>query len=289
MSNIHQIIPERSRDIGDFLVGRLLPFRKKRMVGPFIFIDHMGPSTVGPGHYMDIGQHPHIGLSTLTWLLEGAIHHKDSLGSDQIIRPGSVNWMTAGSGVVHTERTPVHWRDGGSYLVHGYQVWVALPKEKEHMPAEFHHVAAKDLPYWEESGVQMRLVAGSFGGHKSPVPVYSPLYMMEWNTENPASISPDERFLGEWGISVVEGGFSTCGERIGPGNMLAAKPGAPCQFELEAGSRLLIFGGEAFPEERFIYWNFVASSQERLAQAKQDWQTGKFKLIPGEGDPIRLI
>jgi len=143
MSNIHQIIPERSRDIGDFLVGRLLPFRKKRMVGPFIFIDHMGPSRVGPGHYMDIGQHPHIGLSTLTWLLEGAIHHKDNLGSDQIIGPGSVNWMTAGSGVVHTERTPAHLRDGGVYPVHGYQVWVALPKEKEHMPAEFHHVAAR--------------------------------------------------------------------------------------------------------------------------------------------------
>ena len=120
MSNIHQIIPERSRDIGDFLVGRLLPFRKKRMVGPFIFIDHMGPSMVGPGHYMDIGQHPHIGLSTLTWLLEGAIHHKDSLGSDQIIQPGSVNWMTAGSGVVHSERTPAHLRDGGIYPVHGY-------------------------------------------------------------------------------------------------------------------------------------------------------------------------
>ena len=140
MSNTGMIIEERSRDIGDFLVGRLIPFRKKRMVGPFIFIDHMGPSKVGNGKYLDVGQHPHIGLSTLTYLMEGTILHRDSIGSVQKIEPGSVNWMTAGSGVVHTERTPTELRDGSTHTLHGYQIWVALPKEYEETTPSFHHV-----------------------------------------------------------------------------------------------------------------------------------------------------
>src|SRR5210317_1805402 len=142
MSHSGMVIPERSRDIGDFLVGRLLPFRKKRMIGPFIFIDHMGPTRLGPEKYMDIGQHPHIGLSTLTYLFEGELEHRDGLGTRQRIRPGSVNWMTAGKGITHTERTPADLRQGNSFTMHGYQIWVALPKEKEEIPPEFFHADA---------------------------------------------------------------------------------------------------------------------------------------------------
>ncbi|MEM6726512.1 MAG: pirin family protein [Bacteroidota bacterium] len=148
MSNVGLIIEERSRDIGNFLVGRLIPFRKKRMVGPFSFIDHMGPSWISPGKYMEVGQHPHIGLSTLTYLLEGQIMHRDSTGAIQVVTPGSVGWMTAGKGIVHTERTPESLRDGGRYPVHGFQIWVALPKELEDMDPEFSFTPADHLPKW---------------------------------------------------------------------------------------------------------------------------------------------
>jgi redox-sensitive bicupin YhaK (pirin superfamily) len=154
MSNIGLIIEERSRDIGDFLVGRLLPFRKKRMVGPFIFIDHMGTSQLGPNSYMDVDQHPHTGLSTLTFMLEGEIVHKDSIGSEQRITPGSVNWMVAGKGVTHTERTPKNLRNGTSFSAHGYQIWVALPKDMEDCNPEFHHIEETALPKWKEGSAQ---------------------------------------------------------------------------------------------------------------------------------------
>ena len=153
MSNIGLIIEERSRDLGDFLVGRLLPFRKKRMVGPFIFIDHMGPSVIGPGRYLDIGQHPHIGLSTLTYLFEGEVVHRDTLGTVQKVTPGAVGWMTAGSGIVHTERTPQEQRDGGAYPMHGYQIWVALPRHLEEMDPEFSYTPKGDLPKWHDNGM----------------------------------------------------------------------------------------------------------------------------------------
>ena len=179
MSNIGMIIEERSRDIGDFLVGRLLPFRKKRMIGPFIFIDHMGPTRLGPKKYMDVDQHPHIGLSTLTFMLEGELMHEDSLGTQQLIRPGSVNWMTAGKGVSHTERTPEHLRNGKTFTAHGYQIWVALPKHLEDMEPEFHHIEATDLPKWKEGDAEFTLVAGEGYGRRSPVPVHSPLFMVE--------------------------------------------------------------------------------------------------------------
>ena len=177
MSNTELIIEERSRDIGDFLVGRLIPFRKKRMVGPFIFIDHMGPSLIKPGHFMDIGQHPHIGLSTLTYLFEGEIMHRDTLGTEQRVMPGSVGWMTAGSGIVHTERTPADHRDGGEYPIHGFQIWVALPKHLEEMAPEFSYTPAEELPKWHRSGVNFTLVAGKAFSRVSPVPgLFGALY-----------------------------------------------------------------------------------------------------------------
>jgi redox-sensitive bicupin YhaK (pirin superfamily) len=288
MSNTGLIIEERSRDIGDFLVGRLIPFRKKRMVGPFIFIDHMGPATVKPGHYMDIGEHPHIGLSTLTYLLEGSLLHKDSIGTEQEIRSGSVNWMTAGSGVVHTERTPLHMRDGGSYPVHGFQIWVALPKDKEEIDPTFYHCETEELPSWSDVNLTFKLVAGTAFGKKSPVPVYSQLFMLEVKSEAKVPLNLEGKVKGEIGILIVSGSIEACEETIAAGNMLVSKVEDLCQVVLGADTHVLIFGGEPFVEERFIYWNFVSSSKERIEKAKQDWQNKNFKMVAGEDDYIPL-
>lgn len=288
MSNTQQIIEERSRDIGDFLVGRLLPFRRKRMVGPFIFIDHMGPSKVGPGHYMDIGQHPHIGLSTLTYLFEGTVEHRDSVGSHQLITPGSVNWMTAGKGVVHTERTPQHMRNGETFDVHGFQIWVALPKHLEEMEPSFHHIPKDDLPTWNEGDMSFTLVAGEAFGRKSPVPVYSNLFMVEVKAEETTTFSLNGEAKGEVGICIVKGAVNACEERIEQGHMLVSKVEDACEIHIEKGSHLLLFGGEPFPEERFINWNFVATSKEKLEEARNKWKNLDFDLIPDGGNIVRL-
>lgn len=288
MSNIGLIIEERSRDIGDFLVGRILPFREKRMVGPFIFIDHMGPSEIGPGHYMDVGQHPHIGLSTLTYLLEGEMVHRDSVGSVQRISPGAVNWMTAGHGVVHTERTPEDLRDGKTRPVHGLQIWVALPKSLEQMAPEFHHIPEEELPSWEEAGTWFTLVAGEGFGRKSPVPVHSPLFMVEIKTNGLTPFVNDGHVKGEIGILVLEGYIEACGERIEAGRMLVGKEEEQCNIMMGENSHIFLFGGEAFPEKRYIWWNFVASSQELIDDAKERWRDGQFEWVPGETGYIKL-
>uniref|UniRef100_UPI0030D71A01 pirin family protein n=1 Tax=uncultured Planktosalinus sp. TaxID=1810935 RepID=UPI0030D71A01 len=254
MSNIGLIIEERSRDIGDFLVGRLLPFRKKRMVGPFIFIDHMGPTKLGPHHYMDVNQHPHTGLSTLTFMLEGEILHRDSMGSHQIIKPGAVNWMVAGKGVAHTERTPPALRNGNSFTAHGYQIWVALPKKLEDCEPEFHHFDADQLPTWKEGSTSFKLIAGEGYGHKSPVPVKSELFMIEINTVEQFELQTKNNLKGEIGICIVEGEIEACGNSIKKGNMAVSKVEDTCNVLVKANTHLLLFGGKPFEEERFIYW-----------------------------------
>lgn len=288
MSNTGLIIEQRSRDIGDFLVGRYLPFRKKRMVGPFIFIDHMGPASVRPDHYLDVGQHPHIGLSTLTYLFEGEIHHKDSLGSDKIITPGSVNWMTAGRGVTHTERTPVTLRDGNTYPLHGFQIWVALPKELEQMEGEFHHFEKDELPNWEEDGLKYRLVAGEAFGLKAPVPVYSPLFMIEIKSEKDGVLDIANRVKGEIGICIIEGSINACGEVIEQGNMMVSKTEDVCRVQVTKNTHLLLFGGQPFDERRHIYWNFVSSSQQTIEQAKTDWKNKAFPKVQGDDSYIDM-
>lgn len=288
MSNTNLIIEERSRDIGDFLVGRLIPFRKKRMVGPFIFIDHMGPSKIGPDQYMDIDQHPHIGLSTLTYLFEGEIHHRDSIGSDQIVKPGSVNWMTAGKGVVHTERTPQSHRDGRSFGIHGYQVWVALPKEKEAMEPDFHHLDASDLPQWEEDGANFRLVAGKGYGYESPLPVHSELFMIEIRATKDFDLKIEGQLKGEIGFCIVEGEIKACDQLVGKGNMLVAKTEDTCSLQIKKGSLILLFGGEAFPEERYIYWNFVSSKKETIEAAKKNWEARRFPKVANDDTYIPI-
>ncbi|WP_367390753.1 pirin family protein [Lewinella sp. LCG006] len=288
MTNNKMLVEERSRDIGNFLVGRLLPFRRKRQVGPFTFIDHMGPSVIAPGQYLDIDQHPHIGLSTLTYLLEGEIEHRDSTGAEQLITPGSVNFMTSGYGVTHTERTPQHQRNGDSYPIHGYQVWVALPKEQEEIAPNFVHIAKEDLPQWEENGMHLTLVAGEGYGRKSPLPVYSPLFMVDIKTVKNNHLDIQGQLKGEIAIVVVEGEVSSDEQRIGQGQMLIAKTEDECCLDLAAHTRLLLFGGAPLPEERFLYWNFVSSSKERIEQAKADWKAKEFPIVPGDTTYIPL-
>ncbi|MEQ8239876.1 MAG: pirin family protein [Cyclobacteriaceae bacterium] len=288
MSNQDLIIEERSRDIGDFLVGRLLPFRKKRMVGPFIFIDHMGPSVIGPRKYMDVDQHPHIGLSTLTYLLEGEMMHEDSMGTKQLITPGSVNWMTAGKAVTHTERTPLELRDGRTIHMHGYQIWVALPKHLEDMEPSFHHIEAKDLPRWGNKKAHFALVAGEAFGRKSPVPVHSDLFMVEVKASEDYVINLEGQVTGEIGICVVEGQIQACEHKIDHGNMLISKTEDACEITLKAGAHVFLFGGKPFDEPRHIYWNFVASEKDTLEKAKQDWRDKNFPKVPGDESYIPL-
>ncbi len=288
MSNIGLIIEERSRDIGDFLVGRLIPFRKKRMIGPFIFIDHMGPTQLGPLKYMDVNQHPHMGLSTLTFMLEGEIMHEDGLGTYQRISPGSVNWMTAGKGVTHTERTPPDLRNGNTFTAHGYQIWVALPKELEDMEPQFHHIEGKDLPKWADATAKFTLIAGEGYGKKSPVPVHSDLFMVEIKNTDEYTLNVNGNLRGEIGICIVEGSIKACGETVEKGNILVSKVEDTCNIILEPNTHLLLFGGEAFPEERFIYWNFVSSSQEKIEQAKKAWADRTFPMMENDDTYVPL-
>ncbi|GAA4271492.1 pirin family protein [Aquimarina gracilis] len=288
MSNKGLIIEERSRDIGDFLVGRLIPFRKKRMVGPFIFIDHMGPTTIKNGRYMDVDQHPHIGLSTLTYMLEGELLHKDSIGTNQRISPASVNWMVAGKGVTHTERTPDDLRNGIEFTAHGYQIWVALPRELEDIEPEFHHIGEENLPTWHDDSAKFKLIAGKGYGYESPLPVHSDLFMIEIKTVEEYELKIQGELQGEIGICIVEGSIEACENSIGQGNMLVSKTEDSCHIKLKANAHVLLFGGQPFPEERYIYWNFVSTSKEKLENAKELWRTKMFPKVAGDHTYVPL-
>lgn len=287
MSNIGLIIEERPASIGNFLVGRLLPFRKKRAVGPFVFIDHMGPVHLNDYENFDVGAHPHIGLSTLTYLFEGSIVHKDSLGTEMEIKPGAVNWMTAGKGIVHSERTPEYLRHSEKHL-HGLQIWVALPKELEEMDPSFSHVEAEELPQWQENGVHFKLIAGEAFGKKSAVPVYSKLFLLEIKSTHSQTLNIGQHLFGESGMYILEGEVESDGHVFGAKQLLVAKDAQLCAFEIKENTTIYIFGGEPFPEEHFIYWNFVSSDKARIEKAKQDWQEQKFSPVPGETEFIPL-
>lgn len=283
MSNISLIIEERAADIGGFLVGRLLPFRQKRSVGPFVFIDHMGPARMSEHQNMDVPPHPHIGLSTLTYLFEGAVMHRDSIGSALEIQPGAVNWMTAGKGVVHSERTPERLRNSQKNM-HGLQIWVALPAELEECEPSFAHIEAPMLPHWEKDGVHYKLIAGAALGHQSPVPVHSRLYFIEIKSSQETNLSLGEDLYGESALYILEGAVHSEGNSFGPRQLLVARDSKLCSFTVAAHSTVYLFGGEPFPEERYIDWNFVSSRRERLQQAREDWQAQRFPTIPGETD-----
>jgi len=281
MSNISLIIEERAASIGNFMVGRLLPFRQKRAVGPFVFIDHMGPEIMSKNENLDVLPHPHIGLSTLTFLFDGAIVHRDSMGTEMEIKPGAVNWMTAGKGVVHSERTPEYLRNTDKSL-HGLQIWVALPKYLEESEPSFQHVETDEIPTWEEFGVKIKLIAGEAFERKSPVNVHSNLYFIEIKSEKAQLISIGDYLFGESALYILEGHIKSDGNKYEPKQILIAKDSKLCEFEIGNNSTVYIFGGEPFPEERYIDWNFVSSRKERLEQAKQDWINQRFPKVPGE-------
>ena len=281
MSNIQLIIEERAVNIGKFMVGRLLPFRQKRMVGPFIYIDHMGPVQMNERENMDIFAHPHIGLSTLTFLFEGSIMHRDTLGTEVEIKSGAVNWMTAGKGIVHSERTPEYLRHS-SKTMHGLQIWVALPKELEQMDPEFFHIEKEQIPAWDENGLQYKLIAGEACGRKSPVPVYSKLYLIEIKSSTTQTVKLGSELYGESGLYILEGSIESEGNVYEPKQLLVAKDSKLCEFTITAGSSIYIFGGEPFPEERFIDWNFVSSDKALIEAAKQKWIAQEFDIIKGE-------
>lgn len=281
MSNIQLIIEERAASIGKFMVGRLLPFRQKRMVGPFIYVDHMGPVALGAHENFDVLPHPHIGLSTLTFLFEGSIMHRDSLGNAIEIKPGEVNWMTAGKGIVHSERTPEYLRHSEKRM-HGLQIWVALPKALELTEPSFFHIGKDQVPAWTEAGVQYKLIAGEVMERKSPVPVHSKLFLLEVKSSTRQVLDLGHRLYGETGLYILEGSIESDGNIYQSKQLLVAVESSLCRLVLEAGSTIYIFGGETFPEERLIDWNFVASSSEWIEQARLKWQNRQFDPIAGE-------
>lgn len=287
MSNIDFILEEKAADIGNFLVGRLLPFRQKRNIGPFVFIDHMGPKQMTADENLDVAPHPHIGLSTLTFLFDGAVTHKDSLGNDIVIEPGAVNWMTAGKGVVHSERTPDYLRTVDKTM-HGLQIWIALPKHLEDMEPNFVHIDANDLPTWKEGAADFKLIAGEFEDKKSGVPVYSKLYMIEIKAHEDMTVNLHDRLYDESGLYILDGEVSTNESSFGAKQILITKDAHLCTFDIKAGSTIYLFGGEPFEEERFIYWNFVSSSREVIEEAKLKWQAQEFPKVPGETEFVPL-
>lgn len=274
---VELVIEQRRRDLGGFEVGRVLPFARRRMVGPFIFFDHMGPETLAAGipRSVDVRPHPHIGLSTVTYLFDGEIMHRDSVGVEQPILPGEVNWMTAGSGITHSERFERGRRQGD--YIHGIQAWVALPDgEEESAPSFQHHSGGADLPIWNDDGVNGRMIAGRLFGMQAAPDVRSPLFYA--HLEMPAGSRfalPDD--YPERAAYVVSGLVESGGQSYGPGNMLVFDRGEDATIRAEGTSRIMILGGEPVGE-RFIFWNFVSSSKERLEQAKEDWRAGRMKL-----------
>lgn len=275
------VIEGSRKDLGGGLeVGRVLPFARRRMVGPFIFLDHMGPADFRSGEGIDVRPHPHIGLATVTYLFDGEIHHRDSLGVSQKIRPGEVNWMTAGSGIVHSERTDPSLRSNGG-LMHGMQAWVALPREDEEVDPAFAHHAADALPELSERGVWARLIAGSAYGLGNAVRTFSPLFYLHVELASGASIAMpgdhDER-----AAYVVSGSVVHEGVRHTAGRLLVfAGGGEPAIAAVDGPARLMLLGGASIGP-RFIWWNLVSSRRERIEQAKADWKSGRMMLPPDD-------
>ena len=274
------VIDARPRDLGGFTVGRVLPSPARKLIGPFIFFDHMGPAAFPPGRGIDVRPHPHIGLATVTYLFEGEIVHRDSLGSHQPIRPGDVNWMTAGHGIVHSERTGTELRRTGSRL-DGLQLWVALPLGHEETEPEFHHHPARDLPVIGVGGTRIRVLAGSAFGETSPVRTFSPLFYADATMPAGSELPlPDEH---EERAAYIVSGSVECGHERGEhGRMLVFAPNVPATLRAITDARVALIGGAPIDGERHIFWNFVSSSRERIERAKRDWREGRFPKVPGD-------
>jgi redox-sensitive bicupin YhaK (pirin superfamily) len=284
--SIERILEGRTRDIGAFTVQRLLPAPERQMIGPFIFLDHMGPTDLAPGVAIDVRPHPHIALATVTYLFEGAVLHRDSLGYVQEVRAGDVNWMTAGRGIVHSERSPDAQRRAGMHL-HGLQSWVALPDGSEDVEPAFHHYPAVSLPTVRIDGAELRVIAGEAFGRRSPVQVLWPtLYVAAVLPAGATLEIPTEH--ADRGVYVVEGAVELDGTRLDSRQLAVLEPGRTVTLRALDNARLMLLGGERFPTPRYIWWNFVASSRERIEQAKQDWREQRFGRVPGETEFIEL-
>ncbi|HUA57051.1 MAG TPA: pirin family protein [Candidatus Sulfotelmatobacter sp.] len=277
---LETIIVPRSRDIGGFEVRRVLPAAKRRMVGPFVFFDQMGPAGFAPGAGLDVRPHPHIGLATVTYLFEGEQVHRDTLGTAQTIRPGDVNWMTAGRGIAHSERTDPALRRTGSRLA-GIQSWVALPKAHEETEPAFVHHPSASLPLIEADGARVRLIAGALWGARSPLQTFSETLYADIALDADATleIAADHA---ERALYPVDGVIALDGETYEAGQLLVLKPGAVITLGAFAPARVMLLGGEPMDGPRHIWWNFVSSSAERIEQAKADWKAGRFPKIPGD-------
>jgi len=276
---ILQTITPVTHDLGDFKVNRALPAKQRTMVGPFIFVDEFGPARLPAGRGMDVRPHPHINLSTVTYLFEGAIEHRDSIGSHAVIEPGAINLMTAGSGIVHSERSPEALRATGPSL-YGMQTWLALPDGGEEVDPAFEHVAADGLPVVQDAGVHARVLMGTLWGKSAATRCDSPTIYADIELSGgsiPIDAEADER-----AVMLVGGAAELDGQKLEPFTLYVLRPGHAARLTSASGGRIMLMGGEAFPTRRFVFWNFVSSSRDRINQAKADWKALRFPLIPGD-------
>lgn len=283
------IISGRKRDLGGFSVVRAIPSAQRRHVGPFVFLDHLGPMKIDETHLLDVRPHPHIGLSTVTYLFEGRGYHRDSLGSQQVISPGDLNWMTAGKGIVHSERTPEEDRvpNPGNFI-HGIQVWVALPIQDEECEPGFTHYSKNHLPTLEiTSGLSGKLLIGSYKNIQSPVKIFSRTFFADLECQKDISIelNLDEE---EIGIFLIAGKAKINGQDLAIDDLMLVKKASAIQLEASLGTKFILIGGTAFPEPRYIWWNFISSSKDRIKTAAQLWKNQKMGQVPGETDFIPL-
>jgi redox-sensitive bicupin YhaK (pirin superfamily) len=283
---ILQLVNARPRDLGGFSVRRVLPAQAQAMVGPFIFFDHLGPAQFEPGHGIDVRPHPHIALATVTYLFAGSLEHRDSLGNVREIRPGDVNWMTAGRGIAHSERTP-HLARAAGEKIHGIQSWVALPDGHEDIDPQFTHYPAALIPQRVFDGVTIAVVAGEALGLRSPVATLWPTLYVHAKFAAGATLDmPMEHE--ERAVYVAQGELATDGSRIAEGELAVLAPGSKVRLRAHGETRVMLLGGARFPTPRFIWWNFVASTHERIEQAKVRWASRQFAPVPGETEFIPL-
>ena len=274
------IIAPRVHDLGAFKVRRAVPTLQARSVGSFVFVDHMGPATLETGNGFDVRPHPHIGLATVTYLWAGSIQHRDTLGSNQVILPGDVNWMTSGRGIAHSERSPLDARRAPQN-VHGMQTWVALPKGYEEVEPEFHHHAAATLPFQDRNGVQLRVIAGRAYGEEAPVKVFSETLNVALDLAPGAEIELDASHR-ERALYILEGEAQLDGVDVPSQHLIIPDGGARAKLRAKTPLKAMLLGGEPLDAPRHMWWNFVSSSQERIEQAKDDWENGRFGTIPGD-------
>lgn len=277
---IEVVIEAKTRDIGAFPVRRSLPSALRRSVGPFIFVDHMGPAVLEPGHGMDVRPHPHIGLGTITYLLEGAILHRDTLGSAQVIKPGDVNWMIAGRGVAHSERTPPDVRAQGSRTL-GLQTWIALPQQHEEMEPRFEHHPQAGLPLVVRPGAVLRIVAGTAYGEEAPTSVLSPTLYVHAELEAGAVLAIDDTHA-ERAVYVIDGEIECDGRAFGAAAMIVLKPDVAASICARTAANVMLLGGAPLDGHRYIWWNFVSSDRERIERAKAAWREDRFGTVVGD-------